>query len=344
MRLSFLTDPPPPPMRWVWRDIVPAASLVTIAGAPGGGKTAVSVALALAVARGDLLLDRETVQGSVLIVSAEAAHSTARRLRAAAGDDLSLPIGHATGQIDLLDPDSTNRIIGAIDKMRERFERPVRLVVLDALASATRGADENSGREMSRALGSLHEVIHARGASVLLLAHTAKAGGNQVRGHSSILADADVHLSLTGNSSIRRMTIVKARDFEAGSEVSFRLSAAPTGAFRMETVEGVTRSTTHPSRLSRDARTALNALTDLGEQATLDKWRSAAAAAFGPRPSAGAVREAFRKAKASLLTAGLISIDGQIVTVTDDVTDVTSGDASNGGGERHRERHHPTPY
>lgn len=331
MRLSFLSDPPPPPLKWLWRGIVPACALVTLVGAPGGGKTALATALALAVARGEPLLDRDVQQGAALVVSAEAATSTMRRLRAMAEDDHELPISHASGQLDLVDPDAASQIVALIDATRDRFQQRTRLVVIDALASATRGSDENSGKDMGRAMGALQEVIQARSVTVLLLAHTPKGGGDLVRGHSSVLGDVDAHVSLTGSGDLKRIQIIKMRDAEAGLTVPLRLVVEDQDLFRVLPTEGTARSAARPSRLSRDASAALEALQGLGGEASLDAWRTACVEAFGPRPSGGAIREALRKAKVALTAGGLITISQDTVTVTNTVTDVTSGDAGKRG-------------
>ena len=325
LTLRFLSDPPPPPLRWLWHGVIPARSLVTLAGAPGGGKTALAVLLAMAVARGEALLDRPAQQGGVLFVSAEAGESTARRLRAAAGADADLPVVQAAGPVDLLDSAAAEEIIRAIDGAKARVRTAIRLIVVDALASATRGADENSGRDMGKAMAALHDVIEARGSSILLLAHVGKGGGDLVRGHSGILADVDSHLVLSGDAGIKRLKIVKGRDFEAGETLSFRLASDDPDTFTASVVNGAAPKGARPTKPSPDAGKALKALRDLGGSASIEDWRAATVVAIGPKPTSGAVREAFRKAKAALTGAGLIDINGSTVTVTDPSLNVTAG-------------------
>ena len=345
MKLHYLDDPPPPPLEWVVRDFIPAGGLVTLAGAPGCGKSALAAALAVAAASGGCWLGRNVARGPAIYVAAEAGNSTRRRLEAMALDiEPSPPIAAATGSIDLVGGDAAAELICLVRAAGERFGSPVRLVIVDALGSATRGADENSARDMSRAMGALLQVIDECGVTVVLLTHTPKTGKDpRTRGHSGTTADVDAHLAVADERSLKRLVVHKMRDGEAGASIPFRLIATNEGGIDAVFVDGAAKPAPSKGVLRGDAALALEALlsTGPGWQA-MEAWRSAAYEAFGSRKP-DALRRAFHEARKRLLNLGLIEVNGESVRCVSQRENSVSILTPQAVGEREDEREEGAP-
>jgi KaiC/GvpD/RAD55 family RecA-like ATPase len=343
LRLHLLDDPAPPPPRWLVEGFIPDGGLATLAGAPGCGKSMIAAALALAVAEGADWLGRPVMRGGVLYVASEAARSTLWRLRSRTdGRTDQPPVVLAEAAFSLIQDDAAATIVSGIDEAAEAFGQPVRLVIVDALGSSTRGADENSGKDMGRAFGALLSVIRERNVAIVLIAHTGrKSDDRRVRGHSGMLADVDAHLHVSSEKAGKRRTIdvVKMRDGEAGARLFFTI----------ENDRAVSAEITKPPKgrrkLADDTETALRVLTNLaksGRPVLEHDWRDALIEAFGNRKR-GALREAYRKARTFLLNERLIEIEDKVVSVSNPSASV-SNEPSADARKRQQNRQRSTPF
>ena len=333
LKLRTLKDPPPPPMEWLVEDVIPARDLTTMAGEPASGKSALAADLAVAIATGGEWLGTPLEKGGVLWIAAEAADSSERRIRSMTAGDTDAPIVFAGGDINLVDDNAAEEAIEAAHEVRFSTGHRVRLIVVDALSSATRGADENSGRDMGPAMGALLKVVAGTGAAVLLLAHVGKGGGDgSIRGHSGLLADAGAHLYLCKAGKSRKsgstltLEVLKLRDGEAGTRINFALVFDGDGV-RVEVAEKRGAEAPAP-QLPEDVLVALDVLRQAGGTLDFKTWRTKVFDGYGNR-SAGAKRTAFSKAK-GILERGRIRIDGNIVSISEVSASVSATGAANG--------------
>lgn len=186
---------------YIVKGLVAPGDLVVLFGPPGAGKSVFAPYLAHAVAAGRRIFGRRVRTGPVLYIAAEDGAGMKMRataLRAVHGDTGSLWI--VAEQIDLqgdgsTDPDDLAAIEAAADSIGAV------LVVIDTLARAFPGLDENDGRCMGRAVKLLRTLCTDERA-VLVVHHGAKAGssngtgGKTPRGHSVLNGDADVTLRI----------------------------------------------------------------------------------------------------------------------------------------------------
>ena len=174
LMLTKLDGPPPPPTEWLVEGVIPALGISVLASQPGMGKTILAANIATAVASGSPVLDRATKPGAVMFLTAESQATTHRRLSLLGGGRLPIVIAH--GEVNLLDDDAGEVLATTISDAGRMLGQPIRLVIVDALGSACRGMDENSAKDVSRAMGALVAATEATKAAVLLLAHVAKSG------------------------------------------------------------------------------------------------------------------------------------------------------------------------
>ena len=223
-----------PAPRFVIDRIIPAG--LTIAySKPGIGKSFFCLAVGSVVARGTPLFgnDNFTVNspGPVLFALPEGAPSWAERLRAFDayhGYDDSPNMGFIRYGVNLYDNQAWAQLVAAIDRFAEARHVLPALVVIDTLAAATPGANENAIEDIGLVMGRLQELV-SRGSNVLLSHHSNKAG--DYRGHSAIAAscDAMLHLATAPFSSIIEITSTKLRDAQSIEPCSFEIQATEFG-------------------------------------------------------------------------------------------------------------------
>lgn len=223
-----------PPPRFVIDRVIPAGLTIAFSK-PGIGKSFFCLAVGSAVARGVPLFGNDEFAinspGQVLFALPEGAPSWAERLRAfdayhgyADSPDMSF-IRYG---VNLFDSQAWAQLVAAIDGLTHVNHMPPALVIIDTLAAATPGANENAIEDMGLVMGRLQELV-SRGSNVLLSHHSNRAG--DYRGHSAIAAscDAMLHLATAPFSSVIEITSTKLRDAQSIAPCSFEIRATDFG-------------------------------------------------------------------------------------------------------------------
>lgn len=220
------------PQSWLIKNILPAgwtsATLIVMYGASGSGKSFQATDMACAIARGIQWRDCRVTKGRVAYICAEGAGGYRKRLRAYAihhGIELSaLDVWVIPAAPNLLEGDDVRALITALLSLG-----PLALVIVDTLAQATAGGNENSGEDMGKAIGhcrTISEVLHC---AVMLVHHSGKDDTKGARGHSSLKAAADTELEVVRSDDQRAMRVSKQKDGEDGQDMGFALETVPVG-------------------------------------------------------------------------------------------------------------------
>lgn len=217
-----LAQRPVPPMLVTHR--LPRKALAGLIAAPGLGKTTLALDLALSVATrtpwlGALVLH----QGPAVYIAAEGAGGFPARVRAwklAHGWPLDTRAGlHVwTEPVNLLEPAEVRRLLAGTRRLA-----PV-LVIVDTLARAMAGGDENSTADMGRLIAGADRVRRELAATVLLVHHTDKNAARE-RGSSALRGAADTLWQLSEVDDLLELTCTKQKD------------APPFDAIRLHRVE-----------------------------------------------------------------------------------------------------------
>jgi hypothetical protein len=193
--------------------LLPQEGVSGLFGKPGTGKSLIALDLAAHVALGKSWCGRPVRRGPVVYLAAEGKAGLPQRLRAwcahhevdrAALADLHfLPAAE-----DLADPAVAASLAARI---RERCGRPA-LIIVDTLAKAMPGRDENSVEEVGQLLASCDRLRAEFGCNVLTVHHPNKAGG--VRGSTAYEGGLDtlVLAERQGEGSDLTLRVVKQRD------------------------------------------------------------------------------------------------------------------------------------
>ena len=226
------------PVEWLVEDMLTTGDKSVIGGASGSGKTFYAMGLAAAVARGVDFMGHKTLQGLVLYQAGESGRGVlgrARALRKHAGihKDAELPMEFMTKRVDLFTPnaDVQNFIDEAKSWADYYMDSPLRLIVIDTLAKASIGAEENSSKEMGIVLDNADKIVAATGAAVLLVHHM-NQDGKKLRGSTAIYANVEqvIGISLDDEvSKVRTAKMVKMKDGEDKREIKFELMSVEIG-------------------------------------------------------------------------------------------------------------------
>jgi hypothetical protein len=163
-------------------------SFIVIYGQPGTAKTFCVVEMALDIALGRPWFGHATQRGPVVYIDYEGSADIGQRVRAWLIEN-KLPASAFTSAsflletINILAEDDLNRLFATLDGLETR---PA-LVVIDTLARATVGADENTSKEMGRAVAAVDRLRARYGCAVILIHHTTKKGDTE-RGSGTLRA------------------------------------------------------------------------------------------------------------------------------------------------------------
>jgi hypothetical protein len=241
--------------KWLVKNLLPETGVALLAGQYASGKTFVAIDIALSVCLGHEFFSRKTRSGAVLWIAAEGGGEIEARVRAArlgkfeSDDDDEVPFIWIESTPDLSGQGGVAwlncAIAAASDMSKNKFDAPLRLVVVDTLAATFNIEDENDNAEAARIMKRLSDVGKERGVLIMPVAHLGKTAESGVRGASAYGAGADAILGLlanadglTGAVSSRSMSLVKTRRGSTGPLSAFKLTPFEIG--RDEDGESVT--------------------------------------------------------------------------------------------------------
>lgn len=179
--------------------------LSVIYGPPGAGKTFLALDNALHIARGWPWFEREVKRGVVIYMALEGISGISKRAEAWCkhhGVELnSLPIVFAEGMLDIRnDKRALADIADEGERAAERFGLPVRMIVIDTLARAMGGGDENSASDMGALVNAADLLRMRTGAHLCLIHHEGKDKSRGMRGSSSLLGAVDTAIVVGQNA------------------------------------------------------------------------------------------------------------------------------------------------
>jgi hypothetical protein len=206
-------------------------------GPSNTGKTFVILDLTACVATGRAFRGLEVDQGAVVYVALEGDAGAQNRVEALRREGKlsdTDPFFFVFAPVNLMKADHAGMLAASIRQAAATAELPVRLVVIDTLARAMSGGDENAGRDMSMAVESIDAVRATTGAHVLCVHHSGKDETRGARGHSSLRAaiDTELELSRAEGSDVSVLRVVKQRDLPIGPPMPFRLKTVTLGIDR----------------------------------------------------------------------------------------------------------------
>jgi hypothetical protein len=274
-----------------------ANSLAFLIGAPGSHKSRWAIDLALRMTTGTRWPDGSLVaQGPALYVMGEGHLGTPKRVDAwkAVNGVFNDPadLRMIPAPVNLLDRRQVAELVEIVATVRPR------MAVIDTLARCTPGADENSAKDMGKAIAALDEIRVAADCLVLVLHHIGKAREAGARGSSALLGAADTMLEITLDGDLITIAPTKQKHHPIGRKDRLRLVSA-CGDVALVADDG-----TSNEDVSGKALEALDVLRSIEtvEGVSFTIWTDAAL-------DAGISRATLARARSRLLELGLISAE-----------------------------------
>jgi hypothetical protein len=180
--------------------VIDRGTFSTWYGPPKSGKTFIVLGLAFAIALGLAWAGKKTRQGAVLYVAGEGGRGILKRLAALKKrhpEARDVPLFLLRKPIDLLHGKlGVETIVAKCREIEKRTGLKVDLIVIDTIARALSGGDENSPSDMGALVKNLDAIRAVTGAHMLGIHHTGKDAAKGARGHSSLLGAVDTEMRI----------------------------------------------------------------------------------------------------------------------------------------------------
>lgn len=333
--------------------LLDAGAMSVAFGPSNSGKSFWCLDLALHIAAGAPWRNRAIPSpGLAIHIASEGGTKFVNRLVAAAkhhhGIGPDAPLAVMPTRIDLLHPDADiPSLLAALRDAEIASGHPLRLIVVDTLARAMAGGDENSAVDMTAFVANIDELREATGAHVMVVHHSGKDQAKGSRGHSSLRAacDTEIEVTRTGAEGTKDAAAIvrKQRDLQGDEVFPFTLIEVELG--RTAAGQPVTSAVIEQAaetgearprhKLSPNEAKALRFLADVlateGERlpgtdgfpsavdlsgAPLERWRAECEArSLSGAASARDRAQTFRRAFDGLTTAGRVAVRDGIVWI-----------------------------
>lgn len=323
-----------PARRYVVKGLLAERDVGCIVGAPGAGKSLLAPFLGYGVARGDRVFGHRTRAGGVLYVAAEDAHGMRGRVTALKdihGDTDAFRL--VEGVSDLLNSQVAGKPSPHLAALQKHVKaRKPALVVIDTIAMAFPGLEENDARSMGLVVRAARSLTKW-GAAVLLIHHDTKDGQQGLpRGHSILNGALDMSLHLKRDGGVVTGRLTKNRNGTTDQTLAFTVKTVTLG--EDEDGDPITTAICEESdgperaapKLSASVAAALAIFNELPQPVTDEDWRQAVidARTVSASDDPDSRRKAYKRAVEDLTRKGIVVFaDGQFILAAGDCEDFT---------------------
>lgn len=211
-----------PPPEWLIEGLIPEASLTFAYGPPKAGKTFIILSMALHVAAGLDWWGKKVRQGAVVYIAGEGVGGLSMRIRAMREYHkipINIPFWVIPRAVNFRSEDDVRALAKLI---RETVANvPVKLAIVDTLARAMPGADENSAQETGLVIHAMEWLKEELNATCLPIHHQGKDAERGARGTSALRGAWDAALQITASGKVVTLTVADQKDAEAGEVMRF---------------------------------------------------------------------------------------------------------------------------
>ena len=145
------------------------------------------------------------------------------------------------------------------------------LIVIDTVARALLGADENSATDIGKFVRACDAIKEHTGAAVLGIHHSGKDGGKGMRGSSALLGAVDTSVKVKRTADVITLTTEKQKDAEPADDIFLKMNSIEVGLIGAETSVYLTRASAEDIKaeglnLNDNQIKAMNCMRDATEQ------------------------------------------------------------------------------
>lgn len=239
-------------------------ALSVVYGESNCGKTFFMSDLAFHVAQGKKYNGRRVEKGNVLYLSLEGKRGIKNRIAAYKMENnvdidgfLMMPC-----QVDFINSEEdVPQLVDLIISANKKFNSNIKLIVIDTLARALGGGDENSGIDMGTLVKHSDLIRQYTNAHICFIHHTGKDKARGARGHSSLRAavDTEIEVSREDKDDYSTVKIPKQRDMEKDDDFHFTLKRVVLGVnkYKEEVTSCVVVPFEAPEKKKQERMTAL---------------------------------------------------------------------------------------
>ena len=219
-------------------DTLTEGGMSVVYGDSNTGKTFWAMNLAVHVALGRQWEGKDVDQGGVVYCALEGGSGVLNRVLAFRKENPFLtgtPFSIVPTSINLFDSAKHLQVLAAtVMRAAANMGCPIKLLVIDTLARAMAGGNENASDDMGALVSNADALRKATGAHVMFIHHTGKDAARGARGHSSLRAatDTEIEVSREQGSDFANVRVTKQRDLEGGQEYAFTLKTVVVGVNR----------------------------------------------------------------------------------------------------------------
>jgi hypothetical protein len=189
------------PVEWLIEGVIPKGSFTALYGPPGSFKSFIALDIAEAIATGRSWMGRPVNKtGAVLYLAGEGFGGIGARIKACKlhhQTEDGAPIYIVRHQLNLRSSaEDFNALMLAVVQLVEQTGMEFQLAIVDTLARAFGGGNENSSEDMGAFITAMGKVQEFLNCALMVLHHSGKDAAKGLRGHSSLLGAVDTELEL----------------------------------------------------------------------------------------------------------------------------------------------------
>lgn len=219
-----------PPVTWLIDGFITDYGLTVAYGAPASFKTFITLDMALHIAYGKPWHGHNVTQGGIIYIAGEGVRGAVKRIAAwrmhhgVLSDDAAfrmIPLA-----VNFMDADSVEKLVRTVNAAIAQMGS-VKGVIIDTVARAIPGADENTSQAIGLFVSACDKVRHAASTAVIGIHHGGKDIERGMRGSNALSGAVDTTLLVT--RSEKRVTIKseKQKDAEEAHDIHFSMEPAP---------------------------------------------------------------------------------------------------------------------
>lgn len=223
------------PTDWLIEHWLVRNTLAGLVGPSGAGKSFLAIEWACRVATGSRWIGNPVASGAVFYLAGEGQQGIRKRI-AAWENHYAIPIADKPLFLGDSLPFLTDQLqaggtVAAIEDQAEEvfFQNGAEpsLIVIDTVARAMGGANENSAEDMGKLVSSMDWLRDRFKACVLAVHHTGHGDQGRARGSSAFLAALDSEFLMKPNDPQVTLSVTKGKDWEKPSPIVLEKKQVP---------------------------------------------------------------------------------------------------------------------
>ena len=215
-------------------DVLGTGAMSVVYGESNSGKTFFVLDAALHKACGWAWRGKHLDKGGVIYCCFEGSHGIRNRVTAFKMehnlDGQEIPFGIVTVPLDLCQSEEdTDALIAAIRAKADELGFTVEWVIMDTLARAMAGGNENAPDDMGALVKNGDRIRDAIKCHLTWIHHSGKDQARGARGHSSLRAATDTEIEISNTEGARVARVTKQREYQCDGSFGFSLKVVELG-------------------------------------------------------------------------------------------------------------------